>query len=80
LQIVKIIVPSRDEFDLMLKDDQFDETKGFLSMFRVQGHLSKPNLLRTRLCVKNRQVISYTGHINKDFLNSSVYTGFHFNL
>ena len=33
LQIVKIIVPSRDEFDLMLKDDQFEEPKGFLSVF-----------------------------------------------
>jgi hypothetical protein len=33
LQIVKIIVPSRDEFDLMLKDDQFEEHKGFLSVF-----------------------------------------------
>ena len=31
LQIVKIIVPSRDEFDLMLKDDQFEEHKGFIS-------------------------------------------------
>jgi hypothetical protein len=31
LQIVKIIVPSRDEFDLMLKDDQFEEPKGFIS-------------------------------------------------
>jgi hypothetical protein len=27
LQIVKIMVPSRDEFDLMLKDDQFGEPK-----------------------------------------------------
>ena len=31
LQIVKIMVPSRDEFDLMLKDDQFGEPKDFLS-------------------------------------------------
>ena len=27
LQIVKIIVPSRDEFDLMLKDDQLEKPK-----------------------------------------------------
>ena len=33
LQIIKIIVPNRDEFDLMLKDDQFEEPKGLLSVF-----------------------------------------------
>ena len=32
LQIVKLIVPSRDEFDLMLKDDKLEEPKDFFSI------------------------------------------------
>jgi hypothetical protein len=34
LQIVKIIVPTRDEFYQMLRDDdKLEEPKGFLSLF-----------------------------------------------
>jgi len=39
LQIVKIIVPSRDEFDQMLRNDKLKGPKGFLSVLSKCTHI-----------------------------------------